>query len=267
MIAKTSTGVSSRSSGARNAPFIDLQDALGRARILYEKAKRSTVHLSVVAGYWGYSPKASNFTLVVSALKKYGLAVDEGSSSGRRIRLSELGHQILADSRENSPDREARVRQAALLPKAHRELWEEFGPNFPDGGALEVFLKLERGYSEDAARNAVKVYRATILFAALSEADTLGDVAADSTETDSSVPEQPDGARPATEHQNVDSGWRRHEVNSSTRTYSIPLKRDRKFDMRFPADLTEDDFETIVRIMTSFKPLIAVPDEAARETK
>ena len=64
------------------SPFIDLEDALGRARVLYDKAKRSSVHVSVVAEYWGYSPKASNLTLVISALKKYGLAVDEGSSSG-----------------------------------------------------------------------------------------------------------------------------------------------------------------------------------------
>ena len=50
--------------------------------------------------------------------------MDEGSRAGR-IKLSDLGHQILANSREKSLDRDARVRQAALLPKAHRELWEE----------------------------------------------------------------------------------------------------------------------------------------------
>ena len=268
MKVKAAPGVSSNSTGARNAPFIDLEDALGRARVLYDKAKRSSVHVSVVAEYWGYSPKASNLTLVISALKKYGLAVDEGSSSGRRIKLSDLGHQILADSREKSLDRDARVRQAALLPKAHRELWEEFGPRFPDGGALEVFLKLERGYSEDAARNAVKVYRATILFAGLNEGGILGDIAADNAEADSSaVPEQPEGARPSLDQRNPDSEWKRDEVKPSTRTYSIPLKRDRKFDMRYPADLTEDDFDTIIKIMSSFKPLIAVVDQPAAKAK
>lgn len=267
MKAKAAPSVPSNSTGARNAPFIDLEDALRRARVLYDKAKRSSVHVSVVAEYWGYSPKASNLTLVISALKKYGLAVDEGTSSGRRIKLSDLGHQILADSREKSLDRDARVRQAALLPKAHRELWEEFGPRFPDGGALEVFLKLERGYSEDAARNTVKVYRATILFAGLNEGDILGDIAADDAETDSAVPEQPEGARSPQDQRSPDSEWKRDEVEPSTRTCSIPLTRDRKFDMRYPADLTENDFDTVITIMSSFKPLIAVVDQPAAKAK
>ena len=30
---------------------------IGRARVLYDKAKRSSVHVSVVAEYWGYSPR------------------------------------------------------------------------------------------------------------------------------------------------------------------------------------------------------------------
>ncbi len=69
------------------------------------------------------------------------------------------------------------------------------------------------------------------------------------------------------DQRNPDSEWKRDEDKSSTRTYSIPLRRDRKFDMRYPADLTEDDFDTIIMIMSSFKPLIAVVDQPAVKAK
>ena len=161
--------IAPNSSGARNAPFLNLEDAIDRARTLYQKAKRRAVNVSTAASYLGYSPKASSFTLIIAALKKYGLILDEGSSEDRRVRLSSLALQILADTREVSADRDAKIRHAALLPKAHRELWERFGHDFPDDETLSVYLKLEKGYSEDAARNAVRVYRLTILYAGPAE--------------------------------------------------------------------------------------------------
>jgi hypothetical protein len=64
-----------------------------------------------------------------------------------------------------------------------------------------------------------------------------------------------------------DPDWKQDEVKSSTRPFSIPLKRDRKFDMRYPANLTKHDFDTIVKIMGNFKPLIVAVDEPAKNAK
>ena len=195
------------SSGARNAPFLNLEDAIEKTRILYQKAKRNAIHLSAAATYFGYSPKASSFTLIIAALKKYGLVLDEGNSEGRRVRLSDLGHQIVADSREVSPERESKIRHAALLPKAHRELWEEFGPDVPDDNTLEVYLKLEKSYTPDAARSVVRVYRATLLFAGLDQRGILGDVSADDADMDPAVPERLSDARTLMDRQNPAPDW------------------------------------------------------------
>ncbi|SIO60204.1 hypothetical protein SAMN05444166_6306 [Singulisphaera sp. GP187] len=241
--------IAPNSSGARNVPYLNLEDAIEKARILFQKAKRSAIHLSTAANYLGYSPKASSVSLVVSALKKYGLAVDEGSAEGRRVKLTELGFQIVADSREHSPDRDEKIRHAALLPKAHRELWEHYGPHFPDDNTIEVYLKLERSYTADAARHAVRVYRATILYAGLNEAGILGDVAADEADTDSAVPERPTDARSPMDRQmdrqNPSTEWTAPTNASPVRTLSFPLKGSRSFDLRFPANLTKEDFEII----------------------
>lgn len=248
-------------SGARNAPFIDLEDAIGKARILYQKARRSPVHLSVFANYLNYSPKASSLTLIVSALKKYGLAVDEGSAEGRRLKLSDLGYDIIADTLPASPGREAKIREAALLPKAHRDLWEQFGAPVPDDNTLEVFLKLSRGYTEEAARNAVRVYRATIIFAHLDQEGILGDVSADEADRDAAVPGGPAGTRAAMDRTNSAPEWAAPAGSPPARTLSIPLKGSRTFDIRFPSDLSKDDFDFIVANIRLWERQIIAPAE------
>jgi hypothetical protein len=253
--------IAPNSSGARNAPFINLEDAIQKTRILYQKANRNAIHLSVAAGYLGYSPKASSFTLIISALKKYGLALDEGSSEGRRVKVSDLGLQIVADSRDVSPHREERIKHAALLPKAHRELWEEFGSGPPDTKALEVYLTLEKAYTQEAARSVVKVYLATILYAGLNEGGILGDVAADDAGTDSAVPQRIADARTTMDSRNSAPEWIAPAGNSPVRTLSIPLKGSRTFDLRFPTDLSKDDFDFIVQNMKLWERQIVATGE------
>jgi hypothetical protein len=248
-------------SGARNAPYIDLKDAIDKTRVLYQKAKRSSIHLSTAASYFGYSAKASSFTLIVSALKKYGLAVDEGSAAGRRIRVSDLGHQIVADTRETSPERAGRICRSALLPKTHRELWEQFGGDCLDENTLQVFLKLERGYSEDAARNAVKVYVATVVFAGLNQEGILGDVSADDAGMDTAIPQQHAEAKDPMDRQNTSPDWNSRNGDSSVRTLSIPLDGSRTFDLRFPTDLSKEDFDFILENMRLWERKIVAPKE------
>ena len=251
----------SNSSGARNAPYLDLEDAIEKTRILYQKAKRSAIHLGVVATYFGYSPKASSFTLIIAALKKYGLVLDEGNSEGRRVRVSDLGYQIVVDTREAAPERQKKVQHAALLPKAHRELWEQFGPEPPDDEALEAHLKLERGYTPDAARSVVKVYRATILFAGLDQRGILGDVSADDADMDPAVPERPSDARTLMDRQNHAPNWGAPTGDSPVRTLSIPLKGSRTFDLRFPTNLSKEDFAFIVANMKLWEGQIVASEE------
>jgi hypothetical protein len=253
--------IAPNSSGARNAPFLKLEDAIERARTLYQKAKRGAINVATAASYLGYSPKASSFSLTIAAIKKYGMIIDEGSSEDRRVRLSDLAIQILADTRDVSPDRDAKIRHAALLPKAHRELWERFGHDCPDDETLEIYLKLEKGYTEDAARNAVKVYRATILYACLHEGGVLGDVTADDADADSAVPERLAGRRISAESQNAASEWSPSAACSPVRTLSIPLKGARTFDFRYPLNLNNEDFAFIVENMKLWERQIIASEE------
>src|SRR5689334_2255157 len=78
-------------------PFIPLQKAVERAATLYERNKRHSTPLAVAAGLWGYKEKSSGGLQTVSALKQFGLLLDEGSGDKRHVRLTELAFRILLD--------------------------------------------------------------------------------------------------------------------------------------------------------------------------
>ena len=61
---------------------------------------------------------------------------------------------------------------------------------------------MEGGYTEEAARNAVRIYRSTILFAHLDKQGILGDVSADEADTDAAIPRGTTGTRAAMDRTN-----------------------------------------------------------------
>lgn len=261
MATVTKTRRNTQNSGARNAPFIGLDDAIARIRNLHNKVKRTSVQVRHAATHLGYSPKSSNVALVISALKKYGLIISEETAEGCRIRISDLAFKIVADSRAASPEREKWIIEAALLPKAHRELWEAFGPEPPDDDAIRAHLMFEKGYSEDAARNAAKVFRATIAFAKPDQSDILGDVDADEADSESATAEQPSATRSSMEQRDAQSGWEPQSAESPLRVLSIPLgdSRSMTFDLRFPRNLSEEDFAFVLENMKLWQRKIVGP--------
>ena len=86
-------------------PAIDLEDALEKARILYEAERRNAASISVMVEHLGHKSGSGLGAVIIAALKKFGLIVDEGSGNRRKVRLSEEALKIIADERPDSPDR------------------------------------------------------------------------------------------------------------------------------------------------------------------
>ena len=84
-------------------PSINIDEAVERARVLYEKEGEHPALVRTAAAHWGYKPKSSGGLMVISALKAYGLLIDEGSGADRKVRLSDDGIAIVQDEREISP--------------------------------------------------------------------------------------------------------------------------------------------------------------------
>jgi hypothetical protein len=143
-------------------PGVSLRVAVDRAQQLYRAENRHATPVPAAMTVWGYTnPKGGTAGVTLAALKKYGLLVEEKVSDKRVVRLSELALEIIL-----SPEPEHAVRQAALLPPLHREMWEKYGNNLPSDQNLRWQL-IQRGFTEAGANDFLKVYRETVAFAKL----------------------------------------------------------------------------------------------------
>ncbi len=177
-------------------PFISLEDAIEKARIIYDHDQRHTTSSEVVVKYWGYKPTTSNGKLCLAALKKFGFLDDVGGSKGGQVKLSRLALSILLlDENEHHEERLKAIQEAALLPKIHAELWDEWGSSLPSDATMRATLIRDWDFNDSYVGNFIKQYRRTISFAKLDEEFLLaeaneGDIIEDG-ETDTQEPERP----------------------------------------------------------------------------
>jgi hypothetical protein len=156
-----------------NYPLIDLGEAIEYARKCWEKFKRSAVPVSsVTTQAWGLSVKSSGGRMTVSALVKFGLLEESGRGAGRTVRVSELAQHILIDQRPESEERAALIRQAALTPRVHRELWDKWGASLPPDHDVRFYLMKELKFTTTGADDFANEYKATLAFAKMAGSDT-----------------------------------------------------------------------------------------------
>jgi hypothetical protein len=163
-------------------PSLDLETAIERTQQLWTHAQRYAVPIGDAMDLWGYSRKSSGGLLTIAALKKYGLAEDEGSGNSRMIRVSDEGRALVLDQ-QDSPQRQEKLQRAALTPSINRELWEKYDASIPPDSTLRFYLINDRAFSENAAKEVSEVFRRSLEFARLtSESVTVSPSGADTQE-------------------------------------------------------------------------------------
>ncbi|HSS47520.1 MAG TPA: hypothetical protein VLX28_01115 [Thermoanaerobaculia bacterium] len=128
---------------------------------MYQAERRNTAPLEAVAHHWGYSPNSSAANRTIAALLAMGL-LEVGD---RKARLTDRAVRILLDEREPSPEREQIIREAALLPRLHRKLWDRYRGEFPSDSTLRLHLITEEGFNEGSVGDFLRVFRETLEFA------------------------------------------------------------------------------------------------------
>lgn len=148
-------------------PALPLRTAVDKVRELYKQEKGFATPIETILRHWGYTPGSGSGAVAIAAVLKFGLIEDEGSGSNRRARVSDLGQRIVRDAREDSPDRDRLIRQAALMPAIHQELWQKYGGSLPSDSNLQYTLKFEYGFTDVGAREFLREFRSTIAYAGL----------------------------------------------------------------------------------------------------
>ncbi len=156
-------------------PFINLGTALERAKQFHNKEQRNAANVNVASAHWGFAEGSSYTLQTVASLIYFGLMQDEGTGDKRTIRLTQSALRILLDMRPDSRERAELIKQAALAPKIHKQLWSKWGTNLPSDANLRHHLLFdwETPFNENAVDSFIAEYKSTIAFAKLAESDTV----------------------------------------------------------------------------------------------
>jgi hypothetical protein len=154
-------------------PFINLETALKRAKQFYDVAIRNAISINSAMKSWGYAVNSSGGLQTTAALISFGLLKDEGTGDKRKVQLTPLALRILLDVRPDSPERPELIKQAALAPKIHKQLWERWGAARPNDMEIRHVLTVEwqPPFNEKSVDGFIKEYTETVRFANLDQSD------------------------------------------------------------------------------------------------
>jgi len=232
-------------------PAIDLEEAVERARRLYERENRHLVPVDTAIGAWGYSPGSGAGMVVIAAMKKFGLLEDSGSGADRRVRLTENAYQILIDEREESPERRELLRQAALQPRIHAELWNRYGAEQPSDSTLRYELR-KMEYSDEAAQKLTAEWRRTFEYVNLGEESCVPQ--ADQEASPAANPVFPTATTPAT-------GQQRTQATQAGQSVQLPIAPGKYATLSGPFPVTEAEWRQMVAILEVMRVGLIRPDD------
>lgn len=168
-------------------PFINLEEAIRYAKLAYDEEDRHPFTPEAAASHWDYKATSSAVSQIVSALKQFGLLIEEPGNGIRRVRLSPLALDLMVHEDENDLHRCELLKRAALNPKIHREIWDKYGGKLPSDTSLKIYLLREREgvpFNKDQVDRFISQLRDTIRFANLAPDDKIPPVGRTSDEAE-----------------------------------------------------------------------------------
>jgi hypothetical protein len=142
-------------------PYIPVQKAIERVHELFAQESTHNAPLSSALGAWGYSPKSSGGRQTLATMKYYGLIDVSGEGDARMIKVSEIARKIILDKREDDSERRTLIRQVALMPSAHKTIYQKYPDGLPSDGTVHHYLVFERGFNADAANELLTEFKLT----------------------------------------------------------------------------------------------------------
>lgn len=255
-----------QASHRRRYPSLNLEQALERARVLYEMERLNPAPLDVVTKHWGFkNSKTGPASTTYSAVKQFGLIDETGNAGQRKAAVSQRARAILT-----APDdvREREIREAALAPPMNRSIWERYGADTGSPDAFRWHLISEMGFSDTGANEFAKQYVATIRFAGLDLlAPDGGGEPEEADEPSTPVPAMPsifDGmfttpqpSRPQTPEPPTTTT----APMGRTSRHAIPLIGGKQVILEGEFPLTEAAWQGFMAVLAAFKPGLVSDDQ------
>lgn len=237
-------------------PSLNLKNALEKAKIVWEHEKRNPSPIEALAADWGLNVKSSATLLAVSSLKKFGLLEELDGTKDRLLKLSTVALNIILNEQEDSVERTSLLKQCALTPKIHADLWSQYGGELPSDASLKRHLIVDRAFNPAAVDGLIRQFKETIAFAKLVPSDkiTIPNVESDEPEEGQQVTEVQRKTGQVF-NQLAAKLFAQANVSASmsvVREFNFPLPSG-VATLKVPHPLTEEDFQALLRTLGIFK--------------
>jgi hypothetical protein len=229
-----------------NYPAINLPDAVGRLKTVYETQRQYPATREVLVKLMGYGSLNGASAAVVSALSKYGMLEGHGDN----LRVSALGQDLVLH-RKSDPEYTVALRSAALMPVFFRELRDQYPDGLPSEHSLRASL-IKRGFNPKAIDSAVRAYRESMEFV---EAECGGPVTISSESSSAEASMQSQQSISST------NPVAPPPSDPQQRSISIPLSVSEWATLQAPFPLTESAWKQMIAVLMAMKPaLVALPE-------
>jgi hypothetical protein len=142
-----------------NYPAVGFKTALELAQKIWAAEKRHPMTPTLAVRRMGYMGLNGKSTVVLSALRKFGLI--EGSGVEVKIADEAIPLMVLP---VDAPERPALIRSMALRPQLFQEVLADSGEALPSDENLKARLQMNLNFTETAAETVVRALRETVEF-------------------------------------------------------------------------------------------------------
>lgn len=145
-------------------PCLDLSTAIDRATIVFQEVGRHPTGIEVLAKCWGFKPTSGTFRINLAAVRAFGLLEGYLNGALRLGKLTALALDIVVDYASGSAEWRHAVQTAARKPQIYSALWERYSTDLPADDELRRYLIREKSFTDKAAGEFIKQFRATAAF-------------------------------------------------------------------------------------------------------
>ncbi len=233
-------------------PAFSLKTALDKVNLIYHAHKRSPLDSDTLKRVMGYEVTTSHSMRAISALIQFNLIAEEGSTSDRRLKLSDLGLNIVLRN-ETDPERVDLLRKAATHPVVYHEMFELWNDGLPSDDAISNYLLFTKNFNPAVVPGVVRDFKATYAYAQFPSSDVQiggeSKKASGVSRTASARGESPmpilegsvAGILPATSPSPA--------LPADVQRYRLPLPRGRQAAIEVPANASATDIDFVVRYL------------------
>lgn len=230
-------------------PMISLDEAVQKAKTLWDKDKNNYIPLAAAYEHLGYKSQGGYAARIIAALKKFELISEKQNA----IKLTEEAVDLALHNKSDESYIEI-IKKLALKPAIYEKIFNKYNGIIPSDSTLRIELIKEHQFNPESVDDFISSFRKTIEFADLSggnkEPEREGQAKFPSKKEDrfvSALELIASGKKPIIE-------------------IPIPLSPTELVMIKAPYPLSEGQWKQMLSILTAYKPSL-VPPETPKENE